>query len=157
MISEIHGFTVNRPPTGIVEAQNIDIHLRYCRSLSLTNVYLLSMRTYRPFSISELETPWTDGISMICGDLNAFNSIWDNTANQTLRGNIIFTCPKKQNLTAVYDGNPTRFPWSQTIPCTTDVSKADAVLAVQLGWSTIYELQTDYLQILIGWHAEIWW
>ena len=138
----------NLPPDNILETQTTKVRI-HKHDIHFTNIYIPPSSSCPPGYTPQLTQLDATQNTLILGDPNAHNTSWLTTQQTDARGTLY-----TQHLSSLQILNntdtPTRKPYNihtqQTSP---DVSLATPDIALRSTWTTLHELSSDHLPILI--------
>ena len=119
-----------------------------------TNIYFSPHRSgYYPNNQSDHswlgQLPKVSGL--VCGDINAHHSSWDDYVSTNPRGSALHDWMKAHSKVVISDGSPTRAARGEQSAgiSTADVTLVDTVIAHRFSWETIPERGSDHLPFLL--------
>ena len=135
---------IGHAKNGLVEAQSVSIQQRRGKWLDLTNIYA-------PPGRDNCNIMWipTSEACLIAGDFNGHSKLWDNHQPSDKRGDDIVDFTLHNNLFLCNKGTPTRINRGTGGMSSPDVTLASASLADKITWTTLDDLGSDHMPIVI--------
>ena len=139
------------------ETHSIKVRLGKSEWIYLTNVYTPPPHTTGQ-DVIKLRTDLipTFSSSLICGDLNAHHSLWDEIQPEDDRGNQVLDWVLDKELTILNDGSPTRVNRATGNESTPDLTLCGSKWADKITWHTLEGIgSSDHSPICITISAEV--
>ena len=151
---------------GVLEGQRTIIPLTGGRRARLLNLYASPVRGEEAgrewrTALRHLEGLPTGETTLWCGDLNAHHGLWDPFVDADGRGNDLVELMEQRSLITVNDGSATRYQRferedrpedpGRSVP---DVTIVTLEGSSEVRWSTLEELSSDHIPVVIKWSRE---
>ena len=137
------------------ETASIRIKIRKNVWATLTNVYCPPSSSERTTSFDATNIPIHTN-SIICGDFNGHDELWDEHASPDKRGEEIEEWATTNGLTVINDGTPTRWDRHSKKMSTPDVTFCGSDFAGKADWSVGEPIdKSDHLPITTTIHLKV--